>query len=208
MLGIKSQIFLLAHRARWRAKNPNNSTRAVNLFDHELVEVGDHTYGGIKLYSTGNAGRLNIGCFCSIGPEVLFVMNNEHKMDTLSTFPFKVKMLAEGDAEAISRGGINVGDDVWFGARATILDGVHIGQGAVIAAGAVVTKDVPPYAVVAGCPAKVIKMRFNDERISRLKQIDLSQIDFEFVNANLASLYAPLSDSFLADCERSLGTSD
>lgn len=208
MLGIKRHISLMIHKILWRVNNPNNSTHAVNLFDRELVKVGDHTYGGIKLYSTGSAGVLNIGSLCSIGPEVLFVMNNEHRMDTLSTFPFKVKMLAESDVEAISRGGICVEDDVWFGARATILDGVHIGQGAVIAAAAVVTKDVPPYSVVAGCPAKVIKMRFDDERVSRLSQMDLSKIDLKFVNANLASLYAPLSDSFLGDCERSLRKSD
>lgn len=82
-------------------------------------------------------------------------------MSGVSTYPFKRKLFHGGE-EAVSKGDIIVGDDVWVGYGATILSGVHIGQGAVIAAGAVVNKDVPPYAIVGGIPAKVIKYRFSE----------------------------------------------
>lgn len=83
---------------------------------------------------------LNIGSYCSIAQKVSFIMNNEHRMDTFSSYPFKHYFTKDKDPEALSKGGINIGDDVWIGFGATILDGVTIGTGAVIAARAVVTK--------------------------------------------------------------------
>ena len=96
--------------------------------------------------------------------------------------------------EAISKGDIIVENDVWIGYRATILSGVNIGQGAIIAAGSVVTKDVPPYAIVGGVPAKVIKYRFPPEMIGELLKVDYSQLSEEMVREHIDELYRPLKD--------------
>ena len=87
-----------------------------------------------------------------------------------------------------------VEDDAWIGYGATVLSGVRIGQGAVVAAGALVTKDVPAYAVVGGVPAKVIKYRFPEEICNRLQQVDYSKLTKEMVEAHLDELYAPVSE--------------
>ena len=94
--------------------------------------------------------------------------------------------------EAISKGDIIVDDDVWIGYGATILSGVHIGQGAVIAAGAVVTKDVPPYAIVGGVPAKVIKYRFSPEIIQQLMKLDYSKLTEDMIRERIDDLYTSL----------------
>lgn len=85
----------------------------------------------------------------------------------------------EGETQA--KGNIIVNDDVWIGDSALVLSGVEIGQGAVIAAGAVVTEDVPPYAVVGGVPARVIKYRFTDDVIKELVKIDYAKVDRKFI---------------------------
>lgn len=85
----------------------------------------------------------------------------------------------EGETQA--KGNIIVNDDVWIGDSALILSGVEIGQGAVIAAGAVVTEDVPPYAIVGGVPARVIKYRFTDDVIKELVKIDYAKVDRKFI---------------------------
>lgn len=89
------------------------------------------------------------------------------------------------DREAISKGDIIVKDDVWIGRNALIMSGVNIGQGAVIAAGAVVTKDVPPYAIVGGVPAKVIRYRFEEEIINELVNVDFDKFNVEFIRSNI-----------------------
>lgn len=101
-------------------------------------------------------------------------------MDSFSTFPFKVKFL-NYEVEALTKGPIIVKDDVWIGFGSFVLSGVTIGQGAVVAAGSVVTKDVPPYAIVGGNPARVIRYRFSNEQVDTLKRIDFSEIDEAWV---------------------------
>ena len=83
--------------------------------------------------------------------------------------------------EATSKGKIEISDDVWIGTNALILSGVHIGKGAVVAAGSVVTKDVPPFAIVGGVPAKVIKYRFPDDIIACLMKCDYSNISDDMI---------------------------
>ena len=161
----------------WRKLNAHNETAPLNDFDISCVQVGKNTYGGLRVYNFNRNNKLVIGDFCSIASDVMFILNADHAINTVSSFPFKVKYLHIQEFEAISKGDIIVDDDVWIGFRATIMSGVHIGQGAVIAAGAVVTKDVPPYAIVGGVPAKVIKYRFEPDIIKLMYTLDYSQLD-------------------------------
>ena len=137
--------------------------------------------------------HLSIGSFCSIAGEVTFLLNAEHDISTISTYPFKVMVMGQ-KAEASTKGDIIVDDDVWIGERATIMSGVHIGQGAVIAAGSVVTHNVPPYAVVGGVPAKVIKYRFSKQIIDALLKVDYSKLTKEMISSHIDILYSKLSD--------------
>ena len=108
-----------------------------------------NTYGIINMYcESSESVQLKIGSYCSIAPEVEFLLGEEHMTHTVSTFPFKNRFT--GANEAGSKGNIIVKDDVWIGRRATILSGVTIGQGAIVAAGAIVTKDIPPYSILVG----------------------------------------------------------
>ncbi|WP_165253952.1 CatB-related O-acetyltransferase [Adlercreutzia sp. ZJ304] len=205
MFGIKTKLNNIVAKIKWRMSNRHNHTLPGDAytFDSSIVQVGKSTYGILNVFSSNNQGKLIIGDYCSIAPDVSFVLNNEHRIDTLSTYPFKV-MLFNDDPEAGSKGGITVCDDVWIGYRATILDGLTIGQGAVVAAGAVVTKDVPPYAVVGGCPAKIIKYRFDEKTRSILATLDLSKLTPSFIESHLDELYTPLSKEFLDVCKREL----
>jgi acetyltransferase-like isoleucine patch superfamily enzyme len=136
------------------------------------VEVGRHTYGLTKSSFWGPRKRspIRIGSFCSIGPGVLFIGAAEHRVDTATTYPLRiVDGKIRNGAEAFSKGPITVGHDVWFGARCIVLSGVTIGNGAVIGAGSIVTRDIPPYAIAVGNPARVIRYRFSPEIIERLQ---------------------------------------
>lgn len=119
-------------------------------------------------------GFADIGAFSSIGPNVLLGGLGSHPVDRLSTHPaFYSARLQAGDTfsqtdqiEELPR--VKVGNDVWIGAGSIVLDGISIGDGAIIAAGAVVNKDVPPYAIVGGVPARIIRYRFDEETIDAL----------------------------------------
>ena len=125
-----------------------------------------------------NDNRLEIGKFCSIacGAKFLFTSAN-HSMRSLSTYPFPIFFEEWGlDVENITnawdnKGDIIIGNDVWIGFEAVILSGVTIGDGAIIGTRAVVTKDVPPYTIVGGIPAKSIRKRFSDDVISDLLKL-------------------------------------
>ncbi len=177
----------------WRRKNKDNGTVPMSFFHQELVSVGKMSYGELNIVTFNNNTKLKIGSYCSIAQHVTFMLDVEHQINTIATYPFKAKSLNLGD-EAFSKGDIVVDDDVWIGYGATILSGVHVGQGAVIAAGAVVTKDVPPYAVVGGVPAKVIKYRFSEELIKELLKVDFSKLTDDMIKEHIDDLYTELTD--------------
>jgi virginiamycin A acetyltransferase len=138
------------------------------------VSIGHHTYGltarNFLLFKKDD--RVTIGKFCSFAYGVVFVASGEHNYSAVSNYPFYSKLLGAGDEkDTYSKGPINIGNDVWVGANATILSGVTVGDGAVIAAGSLVAKDVPSYSIVGGVPAKVIKYRFSQGVISKLLTI-------------------------------------
>lgn len=192
-MGLKSKLDYIALRIRYRKRNKHNHTTPANVFDIEKVTVGKETYGSLYVLTFNDENKLKIGHYCSIAPNVAFLLSAEHSIDRISSYPFRVKM-AGAPLEGISKGDIVVGDDVWVGYGTTIMSGVRIGQGAVIAAGAVVTKDVPPYAVVGGVPAKVLKYRFPPELIEELLKIDYESLSKEEVLSHMDALYADLKD--------------
>lgn len=208
MSGIRQYIHMVAEdirlarfRSKWREANAQNRTVPQNRFPIGLVKVGAYSYGPLHVVYGNEDGELEIGRFCSIGPNTTFVMGDEHPLERISTFPFDVMALGTGEPEAIGRGGIVLGDDVWVGYGATVLDGVCIGRGAVVAAGAVVTHDVPPYTIVGGVPARVIRKRFDDETIGRLMKIDYALLGKENIRELHELLYSPLDEATLAMLE-------
>jgi len=134
------------------------------------VKVGKASY----ISRNTQAGFASIGNYCSIGPEVIIGGLGKHPVNQLSTHPaFYSPHLRAGISFVNSETfeelpHTMIGSDVWIGVRAIILDGVTVGDGAVIAAGALVNKNVPPYAVVAGVPARVIRYRFDEQVIDVL----------------------------------------
>lgn len=172
----------------WRHRNPHNrTTLAGNNFPLDRVSVGKMSYGPIHAICYGGVNeRLEIGNYCSIADEVVFLLGGGHRMDALSTYPFRAKCI--GGLQAISKGPIVIGDDVWIGYGATILSGVTLGKGCVVGARALVCKDVPPYAVVAGVPARIVKYRFNEGMVSELEGLNFNDIDEAFVRNNLKLL--------------------
>lgn len=158
------------------------------------VEVGNGTYGNLVVYNDLNDVYLKIGNYCSIANNTIFLLGIDQNIKKFSSYPY-MQMLIDGEyRDAVSKGDIIVDDDVWIGYGATIMSGVHIGQGAVVAAGSVVTKDVPPYAIVGGVPAKVIKYRFEPEIIEELLKVDYSKLTKEMIEEHIDDLYAELKD--------------
>ena len=134
--------------------------------------IGEGTYGVPNIQEYSHGCSLTIGRYCSIAPEVTFVLGGEHANRWVTTYPFYAwPELNHLPAPSHSKGNIVVGNDVWIGTKVTILSGVHIGDGAVIAAGSVVTKNVAPYAIVGGVPAKLIRFRVPEHLIEKLQKI-------------------------------------
>lgn len=187
-------IKLLFFIRKWKKINTHNKTYPGTIFNISIASVGLGTYGQLNVKKYGNSlSSLAIGDFCSIADETYFILDGGHNLNTISTYPFKQDVLGI-QGESLSKGDITVDDDVWIGYRSTILSGVHIGQGAVVAAGAVVTKDVPPYAIVGGVPAKVIKYRFEPEIIEELLKVDYSKLTKEEIEKYIDELYVDLKD--------------
>lgn len=141
------------------------------LWATKNVEVGDFTYGIPNVQTWGENAKLHIGKFCSIGKNVQIMMGGEHHTEWCTTYPFNVLMGDHfGASERLTKtkGDAWIGNDVWIGQDAKILSGVRIGDGAVIGTGAVVTKNVRPYEIVGGVPAKVIRLRFDPDDIHTL----------------------------------------
>ena len=137
--------------------------------------------------------KLIIGKFCQIAAGVEFVMNGaNHQMNAASTFPFYIFEGWEQDIPSTDvfsfKGDTEVGNDVWIGQNATILPGVHIGDGAIIGASSVVASDVEPYSIVAGNPAKQLRKRFDSELIAILLELKWWELPIEEVNALIPTL--------------------
>ena len=139
------------------------------------ITVGRFTYGfkNMQLKEWNEGASLEIGSFCSLATGVVFMLGGNHRTDWISTFPFGHIFQEDLGGQDIpghptTNGNIVVGNDVWIGQNATIMSGIKISDGAVIAANSTVVKDVGPYEIWGGNPAKIIRRRFDDDIIEEL----------------------------------------
>jgi virginiamycin A acetyltransferase len=175
-----------------------------NIIKNPNIEVGDFTYyddfenvenfeKNVRYHFDFTGDTLKIGKFCMIASDVTFIMNGaNHLTEGISSYPFAVfggdwANAMEGKTYP-NRGDIVVGNDVWLGYKSVVMSGVKIGDGAIIGAYSVVTKDVPPYAIVGGNPSKIIRKRFSDSDIERLLKLAWWHWDFEKISRNVQHL--------------------
>lgn len=159
-----------------------------NFISSENIIVGDYTYyddpqgperfeSNVLYHFPFIGDKLVIGKFCAIAKDVKFIMNGaNHRMSGFSTYPFQIfgqgwEKVMPGEGDLPYKGDTKIGHDVWIGYEATIMPGIKVGSGAIIASKSVVTSDVPPYSVVGGSPAEVIKYRFDGKTIVALLDI-------------------------------------
>ncbi len=179
-----------------------------NVVSGANIEIGDYTIyndfvhdprdferSNVLYHYPVNGDRLKIGKFCSIacGAKFLFTSGN-HSLRSLSTYTFPIFFEEWGlDAKDIcsawdNKGDIVIGSDVWIGYEALILSGVTVGDGAIIGSRAVVTKDVPPYTIVGGVPAKSIRRRFDGAVIERLEKLRWWDWDIETIRRSIPAI--------------------
>ncbi len=175
-----------------------------NIIKNPNIIVGDYTYyddfedvhnfeKNVKYHFDFVGDKLHIGKFCMIASGVEFIMNGaNHLVESVSSYPFHIfghdwSNAMEGKSFP-QKGNIVIGNDVWIGYKATIMAGVHIGNGAIIGANSVVIKDVPAYSIVGGNPAKVIRLRHEPDQIAHLQKIQWWHWDLEKITKNVQKL--------------------
>jgi acetyltransferase-like isoleucine patch superfamily enzyme len=166
--------------------------------------MGRHSYGEplVRWYQGDDESlRVRIGSFVAIADDVVMMIGGEHRIDWVSSYPFRVMFDRPDkftDGHPASKGDIVIGNDVWIGRGARILSGVTVGDGAAIGAYSVVSKDVRPYAIVAGNPAREVRRRFNDEQVEALLRIRWWDWDDAAVHAAVDELNSERIDAFIA----------
>lgn len=168
-----------------------------------IAEIGAHTYGRPRVHWWREPVRLIIGRYTSIADGVEILLGGNHRADWVTTYPFTALGHLWPEAAGItghpaSKGDVRIGSDVWLGMGATILSGVTIGDGAVVGARAVVASNVPPFAVVAGNPARILRYRFDRRRIDALLAIRWWDWPDEKVRAHVRRLVSGDVDGFIA----------
>jgi len=184
-------------------KMPTNSIYTKDFLKNKKYIIGNYTYGKPIVHDWGDGGNLVIGKYTSIADGVNILLGGNHRLDWITSYPFHSLSVdlqgmwpearnIEGDRWA--KGDVVIGNDVWIGLNVTIVSGVTIGSGAAVAAGSVVVKDIPPYAIVAGNPAKIIKMRFAEDQIEELIKLEWWNWTDEKVRKNMSILCSPNTD--------------
>jgi acetyltransferase-like isoleucine patch superfamily enzyme len=134
-------------------------------YPYELAEFGDFTWGNPQIMHWNQGTKLIVGKFCSIAPGTTILLGGQHHHEWLTTYSLLFEPCL------FTKGNVVIGNDVWIGSGAKILSGVTIGDGCVVGANACVTKNMPPYSISGGAPAKIIKYRFSEEKIQELLRI-------------------------------------
>lgn len=172
------------------------------FYTREFVEekyqasIGKYTYGHPHIINWEDGGKLKIGNYCSIAGGVTILLGGNHRLDWMTTYPFPASPDFKKDSSGItnysvSKGDVIIGNDVALGQDTLILSGVKIGDGAVVGARAVVTKDIEPYAIVAGNPAKEIRKRFDQKTIDKLLKLKWWDWPEEKIRKNIYDLCRP-----------------
>jgi len=167
-------------------------------------EFGRGTYGDdLEIKSWGEGAKLRIGAFTSIAAGVQIFLGGEHRTEWVTTFPFSAlwpsaKHIA---GHPKTKGDVVIGSDVWLGTGALISSGVTIGHGAVIGARAVITRNVAPYTIVVGNPAKVVRERFTPQQIEKLLAIEWWSWPDERIERAMPALLSPDIDHFIREAE-------
>lgn len=187
----------IRHLLKHRLRGPRTDDTRILL---PQCDIGKETYGNPEVLAWGSTSTLRIGSYCSIGGGVRILLGGNHRTDWVTTFPFPARW---PEAAAIaghpsSNGDVLIEHDVWIARHAVILSGVTIHTGAVIGCNSVVGRDVPPYTIVAGNPARPIRKRFSEERIARLLACKWWELDRKYI-VTLLPLFC--SDDIDAFCE-------
>jgi len=194
-----------------RRINPDNQTRLhlAHLVAKRpgQIAIGAYSYGRPKVRFTESGARLRVGRYGSIADGVEILLGGNHRLDWATTYPFSALTrlwpaaggLPGSDA---SRGDVIIGHDVWLGSQCMVLSGVTVGHGAVVAARAVVTRDVPPYAIVAGNPARIVRMRFDEAAIAALLAARWWDLPHSAVEGLLPLLMSERIDDLVAELGR------
>jgi acetyltransferase-like isoleucine patch superfamily enzyme len=171
-------------------------------FDHSRLTMGRASYGKPLIPTfPGDDLHVHVGLFASIAMDVVLMDGGNHRTDWVTVFPMRGSLELPGafeDGHPSSKGDITIGNDVWIGRGARVFSGVTVGDGAVIGGYAVVTKNVPPYAIVVGNPAREIRRRFSEEQIEALLAIAWWEWPMEKIIDCVAELSSPDIDSFIA----------
>ncbi len=186
-------IHMLSRHPGWPAQVQYWTLCAANQpFTDPRVRVGRHSYGVFErtVFMARDEDRLSIGNFCSVAEGVRFIYGN-HPTQTVTTFPLRTILREQWqrNVDAVSRGPITVGNDVWIASDSLVLSGVTIGDGAVIGAGSVVTRDVAPYSLTAGVPARHVRFRHTEGQVAQLLRIRWWDWPDEKILAHLDALY-------------------
>ncbi|WP_319005300.1 CatB-related O-acetyltransferase [Fictibacillus halophilus] len=190
-------------KVHWEADVQNSKLGFNSIISHHssLInsQIGD--YSSIGRFSKIN--HVKIGAFCSISWDVTIGATN-HPIDHITTHAFPYVTYAGNfvnkNNQQITK--TFIGNDVWIGCNSVVLPGVKVGNGAIIGAGSIVTKDVPPYAVVAGNPAKIMKYRFSEESIKELEKIKWWNWDRKKIKENLELFQTQLDSSLIKELKK------
>jgi acetyltransferase-like isoleucine patch superfamily enzyme len=176
--GIKNKVkkFIIRGKRETKPTLVKNAFFTKDFPAYEKYDIGCFTYGNPIIMHWGEEATLTIGKFCSIAGDVKIFLGGNHRVDWISTFPFSVLNEYFPESKNIlghpsTKGDVIIGNDVWIGQGTSIMSGVRVGDGAVIGAYSIVTKNVEPYSIIAGNPAKFIKLRFDEHIISELLKI-------------------------------------
>lgn len=171
---LKSLVRRVILKLRHSRKEQSDNIFLKDIFRDTDYSIGEFTYGEPRILFPNKQANLKIGKFCSIAHGVTIFLGGNHRLDWISTYPFSEIFKNEDafvkqEGHPATKGDVIIGHDVWIGFNVTILSGVTIGNGAVIAAESVVSKDVGPYEVWGGNPARLIKKRFSEDKIEMLQ---------------------------------------
>ena len=158
----------------------------------------------VNIITWSDQYKVHLGKYNSIGRDCNFFLHANHRADWVTTTSQLLGPVTPEIAEMhmnmghpTCKGDIKVGNDVWIGATSTIMSGITIGDGAIIGAGSMVTKDVPPFAIVAGNPSKIVKYRFTEEQIEKLLQISWWDWEEDKIKDNAMSMWSSNIDDFI-----------